>query len=185
MLLSIIRSKPHAAAAGVFAVLASTALPSRALDGVSFEVGSGDGVRMGRAALQWDWKSRMLQGANWHVGGYWDVALGYWNRNDTRPGEHDELYDFGLTPVLRLQPNGLTGPYIEAGIGLHLLSHTSIGDKQMSTAFQFGNHAGVGYRFGPKGSYEIGYRFQHISNAGIKKPNPGVNFHQLRVQYHF
>jgi hypothetical protein len=55
----------------------------------------------------------------------------------------------------------------------------------MSTAFQFGSHIGLGYRFGAKRSYEIGYRFQHISNAGIKKPNPGINFHQVRVQYHF
>ncbi len=43
---------------------------------------------------------------------------------------------------------------------------------------------GVGYRFDRKG-FEIGYRFQHISNAGIKEPNDGINFHQLRLQYHY
>ena len=166
-------------------LLASAAFPARALDGMSLEAGSGEGIRTGRVALQWDWTSRWLQSTNWHLGGYWDVALGYWHRNDTGPGQHDDLFDFGLTPVLRLQPNGRSGPYVEAGVGLHLLSRTSIGDKQMSTALQFGNHIGVGYRFGAKGSYEVGYRFQHISNAGLKKPNPGINFHQLRVQYHF
>jgi hypothetical protein len=169
----------------LLALLACAAAPVRALDGASFEIGSGDGVDMGRAAFQWDWRARWLQTGNWHLGGYWDVALGYWNRNDTAPGQHDDLFDFGVTPVLRFQPNGLAGPYVEAGVGLHLLSRTSIGDKQMSTAVQFGSHAGVGYRFGAKGSYEIGYRFQHLSNAGIKKPNAGINFHQLRVQYHF
>jgi hypothetical protein len=169
----------------VLALLALAAAPARALDGVSFEVGGGDDIKMGRAALQWDWSTRLLRGANWHVGGYWDVALGYWNSDHSRPGRHDELFDFGLTPVLRLQPNALAGPYVEAGLGLHVLSHTSIGDKQMSTAVQFGSHIGVGYRFGAKRSYEVGYRFQHVSNAGIKKPNPGINFHQIRVQYHF
>jgi hypothetical protein len=46
-------------------------------------------------------------------------------------------------------------------------------------------HIGLGCRFGGKRSYEVGYRFQHMSNAGIKRPNAGMNFHQLRVQYHF
>jgi opacity protein-like surface antigen len=90
-----------------------------------------------------------------------------------------------LTPVFRLQPNALAGPYVEAGIGFHLLSHSSIGDNRLSTAFQFGSHVGVGYRFGAKHSFEVGYRFQHISNAGIKDPNAGMNFHQVRAQYHF
>jgi hypothetical protein len=84
-----------------------------------------------------------------------------------------------------MQPNGLVGPFIEAAVGFHLLSHTSIGDRRMSTAFQFGNHIGVGYRFGAKAHYELGYRFQHLSNASIKRPNPGINFHQIRLQYHF
>ena len=53
----------------------------------------------------------------------------------------------------------------------------------MSTAFQFGNHIGVGYRFGAKGSYDLGYRFQHLSNASIKRPNAGINFNQVRLQY--
>ncbi len=113
------------------ALLACTAVTARALGGVAFELGSGDGVKTGRAALQRDWNSRWLQSANWRVGGYWDVALGYWNWNNTAPGLHEELFDFGLTPVLRLQPNGLAGPYVEAGIGLHLLSHSSIGERRM------------------------------------------------------
>jgi hypothetical protein len=167
------------------ALLVAQAAPARPLDGVAFEAGSGDGLNMGRAAVQWDWRARWLQTSSWHVGGYWDVALGYWNRNDSGPTEHDELFDFGWTPVVRLQPNGLAGPYIEAGLGLHLLSHSSIGDKRMSTALQFGSHIGVGYRFGAKRSYQVGYRFQHMSNGGFKKPNPGINFHQVRVQYHF
>jgi hypothetical protein len=24
-----------------------------------------------------------------------------------------------------------------------------------------------------------------LSNSGIKEPNQGINFHQLRLQYHF
>ena len=166
-------------------VCSFAALPARAVDGVAFEIGSGDGVDMARVGVQWDWNKRWFQGANWHLGGYWDVAAGYWHRGDVRAGEHDEIFDIGVTPVFRIQPNSLIGPYVEAAIGFHLLSHTSIGDRRMSTAFQFGDHLGVGYRFGARGSFDLGYRFQHLSNASIKRPNPGINFHQIRLQYRF
>jgi lipid A 3-O-deacylase len=155
------------------------------IDSFAVEIGSGDSVDMARIAVQRDWRVRWFQRGNWHLGGYWDLALGYWDRGRVAPGQHDNLFDFSLTPVFRIQPNGLVGPYIEAAIGFHFLSHTSIGDRRMSTAFQFGDHIGIGYRFGAKSHYELGYRFQHLSNAGIKHPNPGINFHQIRLQYHF
>lgn len=158
--------------------------PSYAVDGVSVEVGGGDGADLGRIGVQWDWKARWLQGRNWHVGGYWDLGLGYWH-GSAPPGLNEDLVEAGLTPVLRLQRNELSGPYLEGGIGFHLLSRTSLGEKRFSTAFQFGNHIGAGYRFGSKRAYDLGYRFQHLSNAGIKRPNRGINFHQIRLQYHF
>ncbi|HYL90521.1 MAG TPA: acyloxyacyl hydrolase, partial [Burkholderiales bacterium] len=36
------------------------------------------------------------------------------------------------------------------------------------------------YRFD---RYDVSMRLQHLSNAGIKNPNPGVNFLQVRFQY--
>ena len=160
--------------------------PARALDGFAVEIGTGDdSVDMARIAAQWDWKKRWFQGANWHLGGYWDVGVGYWHDGSVAAGQHEDIYDLGLTPVFRIQPNDLAGPYVEAGIGVHLLSHSSIGGRNMSTAFQFGDHVGLGYRFGPKAGYDLGYRFQHLSNAGIKHPNPGINFHQIRLRYNF
>jgi hypothetical protein len=166
-------------------LMVCSAAPAHAVDGVAFEIGSGDSVDMARVAVQWHWKKRWFQGANWHLGGYWDIAFGYWHRGSARPGEHEDLYEIGLTPVFRVQPNGLVGPYVEAAIGLHLLSHTSIGDRRMSTNYQFGDHVGLGFRFGAKAHYDLGYRFQHLSNASIKRPNPGINFHQIRLQYNF
>ena len=172
----------------ILTVLACASAPAHALEGMSLELGNGDGVDMGRVGVQWgSWKApwRWAQGANWHLGGYFEGALGYWRYGGATPSQHGELYELGLTPALRVQPNSLRGPYVEAGLGIHLLSHSSIGDTRMSTAFQFGNHIGVGYRFGAKGSYDLGYRFQHLSNASIKRPNAGINFHQIRAQYNF
>jgi hypothetical protein len=159
--------------------------PAYCVDGFAAEIGNGESVDMGRISVQWDWNRRLLQWSDWHLGGYWDLAAGYWRRGSVAAGENRDLYDLGFTPVFRIQPNGLAGPYAELAVGFHLLSETSIGDKHMSTNFQFGDHVGVGYRFGTKQAYDLSYRFQHLSNAGIKNPNPGINFHQIRLQYHF
>ena len=171
--------------AGLLVTALLAAGPARAIDGISAEAGRGDDVNMGRLGVQWDWQARWFQGKSWHLGGYWDAAIGYWHQSDVGPGQHSSIVDLGLTPVFRIQPNGLVGPFVEAAIGFHLLSHSSIGGRRMSTAFQFGDHIGVGYRFGAKQSVEVAYRFQHLSNGSVKRPNPGINFNQIRVQYHW
>ncbi|OGA40750.1 MAG: hypothetical protein A3G24_20355 [Betaproteobacteria bacterium RIFCSPLOWO2_12_FULL_62_13] len=163
---------------------AAAGAPSHAIDGMSIEGGRGDATDMGRVGVQWDWKARWFQGRDWHLGGYWELAAGYWRRS-AAPGFNKDITEVGLTPVFRLQQNDRRGPYLEGAIGFHLLSSTTIGDKRLSTRFQFGDHVGAGVRFGAKGEYDFGYRFQHLSNGSIKKPNNGINFHQIRFQYHF
>jgi len=31
----------------------------------------------------------------------------------------------------------------------------------------------------------LGYRYQHLSNLSIGDSNPGINFHLVRLGYHF
>jgi hypothetical protein len=164
---------------------------ARAVDGMSFELGtdasSNASVDMGRIGLQWDWAKRWAVGSDWHLGGYWDLGLGYWS-NDSADRTHKSISEIGFTPVFRLQQTapGALAPYLEAGIGAHVLSHTSVSPgRRFSTMFQFGEHVGLGLRFVMRNANDIGYRFQHLSNADIKKPNQGINFHQIRFQYHF
>jgi len=157
--------------------------PAHAVTGVAVEGGK-DGADMARVGIQWDWKHRWFEGREWHLGGYWDLALGYWKRNSVL-GLNEDITEIGLTPVFRLQRNELKGAYLEAGIGAHLLSRTSLDIKRFSTMFQFGEHIGAGYRFGARGALDLGYRFQHLSNCDIKQPNSGINFHQIRLQYHY
>ena len=160
------------------------AMSAAAVDGVSFEGGRGDGATMARAGLQWNYDKQWLKGDRWHVGGYWDLSAGHWRR-DALALQNDSLTEIGLTPTLRLQQNDGKGLYANAGIGFHLLSKTSLGGKRFGTAFQFGNHLGVGYRWGPKNAFDLGLRYQHLSNASIKQPNNGINFTQARMQYWF
>ncbi len=162
-----------------------------ATDGISFEYGDSDSsnsrLKLYRVAAQWDWNKKLIEVGNWHLGGYWEADLGYWdNRSNGRTNR--ELFDIGFTPVFRFQQNSITGlsPYAELAVGLHFLSRTSVStQRQFGSSFTFGDHVGAGLRFGDKGRYDIGYRYQHLSNAGIKEPNQGINFHQLRLQYHF
>ena len=70
--------------------------------------------------------------------------------------------------------------YLEAGFGGYLLSKTvNNEDTRMPSAFEFGSHLGVGFRLAK--NHTIGLGLQHLSNAGIKQPNGGIDL--LLVQY--
>lgn len=149
------------------------ATQAQALDSISGEIGSGTRhVDMWRLGAQWKQKQpRRLEGTHFRV--YWDASVGTWD------GDIGSLVDFGLTPVLRY--GGKHGPYADGGIGFHLLSDTHISSAiDFSTKFQFGDHIGAGWRFE---RYDFALRLQHLSNAGVRNPNPGINFLQFRIQY--
>jgi len=83
-------------------------------------------------------------------------------------------FDLHATPVWRAD---YARTYVEAGIGAYLLSHTINNDTtHMSTSFEFGSHLGAGLRIGERRDIRVGIALQHLSNAGIKEPNSGVNF---------
>ncbi len=176
----------------LFAAALIAASPAAfAIDSMSIEYGHSDSgnvsVNMGRVGVQWSWNKKLVEAGNWHLGGYWESDFGYWSNNSAAK-TNSSLVDFGFTPVFRIQQTTLSpiSPYVEAGVGMHLLSKTSVStQRQFGSAFQFGDHVGAGVRFGDKGRYDVGYRYQHLSNAGIKGPNQGINFHELRLQYHF
>ncbi len=50
---------------------------------------------------------------------------------------------------------------------------------------QLGDHLAAGWQFGPRRDHELTLRIQHFSNAGIRHPNPGENFVQLRYARRF
>ena len=177
-------NKKLAAAALAAAFCAPAAL---AQDGLSVELGNGRATDLWRLGAQWNWKSRWFDHGNWTVGGYWDVSVGAWSGHSGAGGNTD-LVDFGLTPVFRLQQRERSGlaPYLEGAIGFHLLSKTRINaNRAFGSSFQFGDHVGIGVRFGSRHQYDLSLRYQHVSNADLKKPNNGIDFTQLRLQYHF
>jgi lipid A 3-O-deacylase len=158
----------------------AVAAPAHAVDGAALEIGRGDErSELLRASVQWQWQRRWFNGSGWHLGGYWDASVGAWTTDKT-------LIDFGLTPVFRLQRSASSGPYLEAAIGFHLLSDLSVTRTRIfGSSFQFGDHFAAGWRFGERGRYDLSVRIQHLSNGGIKKPNPGINFALLRFAWEF
>jgi hypothetical protein len=161
------------------------------IDSVSIEAGNtfddkGKDTNMGRLGVQWNWNEPLFKNDSVVLKGYWDASVGYWHTKDSA-GTHS-VGDFGITPVLRLQTNGSDKfvPFVELGIGAHYLTEKTITqNKQFSTNFQFGDHVAAGIKFGERDAFAIAYRLQHLSNAGIDHPNPGINFHQIRLDYNF
>lgn len=152
--------------------------PAHALTGSALELGTGDnGTEMARVTLRWNWDKLWRVGQNWNATGFWEVGLGYWNGAGAGARK---LWDLGVTPVFRLSPND-SSFYLEGAIGVHFLSETRINDRRaFGSSFSFGDHVGFGRTFGDKNRYDLGYRFQHVSNADLAKPNDGINFHQVR-----
>jgi lipid A 3-O-deacylase len=136
------------------------------------------------ATWPWAWQRQFRGGT---VAGYWEASFGRWSttRDDVRSSAW--VTQAGVTPVVRWRPQSWGGDwYVEGGIGANVLlpiyrSH----DKRFSTAFNFGDHVAIGRRFGAAHEHELSLRVQHFSNAGIKKPNPGEDFLQLRYSHRF
>jgi lipid A 3-O-deacylase len=146
-----------------------------ALDSVSVEAGRGTSqTNLVRVGLQWQGHRKAFENSSWQIVHYIDLGFGGWN------GEHGTVYDLGFTPVFRFQ-RANRSLYFEAAVGFHMISDLAFkGDVETSTRFQFGDHIGVGIM---NGRYDWSLRLQHLSNAGIRDPNPGINFLQLRLQY--
>ncbi|MDY0136328.1 MAG: acyloxyacyl hydrolase [Thiomicrospira sp.] len=113
---------------------------------------------------------------------HWEVDLAYWQSRLTQPKSKDG-YTFSVTPVLsyRLTRVALT-PYLETGIGLAYISNSTMENIDKSTNFQFTEILGVGVQLA---DWRLGYRYRHISNAGISLPNNATDIHSVHLSYQF
>jgi len=172
-------------------LLLSTRVEAGIIDGVSIDLGKSASTNCDltliRVGVQKNWQKQWFKEGAWHVGGYWDLSLGYWD-NQSAEKTNSGILDIGLTPTFRLEQNdpSAVSPYLEAAVGVHFLSHSSVSaHREFGSSFQFGDHVGAGIRFGRNHAYDLSYRFQHLSNAGIKAPNQGINYNQVRFGVHF
>lgn len=133
-----------------------------------------------------DWRSHWAL-AGGRLGGYWEGSVAEWSYRAAGSGGRGHLTQFAVKPVLRYRPNDGTSPWFaEAGIGLTATNRVYRTDRKMfSSRFDFGDHLALGRSFGDAGRHEVALRIEHFSNGGLREPNPGETFLQLRYAYRF
>lgn len=158
-----------------------------AVDGMSVEAGNGDATNTARVGAVWNFDHPWFTEGNWQVAGFWEAMAGQW-QGHSGYGNNQTVTDIGLTPVFRFEQkkSGAFSPYLEGAIGFHLISPAFVNaQRRFGSSFQFGDHVGFGVRLGEHQQFDLGYRFQHLSNGGIKKPNQGINLNEVHLIYHF
>lgn len=159
------------------------AAPVHAVDGYIAELGVGSDLEAIRVGKIRQWNSQWFEEGHWHLTGYWEGSLGLIH---SARGTGNNAADLGITPVFRLRPNALGGtqPYWDVALGFHLLSRVSLDNKhKLGSALQLAPLVGVGVTFGEKSQFDLGYRFQHLNNAGLVEPNDGLSLHQVRLTF--
>ncbi|RKT25956.1 lipid A 3-O-deacylase [Paraburkholderia sp. RAU2J] len=167
-------------------LLVAPRLASAGQFGLQVAAGAADHhVKKFELGVAWDPGLYWWQIGDWHFALIGEAHAAWWHTNEGNV--HGDIGEIGVTPVIRfIKISGWVRPFVEVGAGIRLLSSPRIAsDFTLGTAFQFAEMAGVGVQFGHRQQYVAGYRFQHISNGGIKEPNPGINFSQLYLQYNF
>ncbi|MDB6121830.1 MAG: putative exported protein [Pedosphaera sp.] len=147
-----------------------------------FVLGAGPGMRvlasheahdLGLAFFHYAWILSDVKGEGRWYRGNWEIRGEAFGGMEFRPRR---AYVAGVAPILRY--NFATGtrwmPFFDLGAGL---SATDIGRPDLSTTFEFNlqTGAGVHYFWRENSALTFQYRFFHLSNAGIERPNTGVN----------
>jgi lipid A 3-O-deacylase len=136
------------------------------------------------AGVLWPWSWRR-ESHNGELTGMTEAFISHWNARGA--SGRQSFTQFGVVPMFRYRgDHGRSDWFVEAGIGISVMDRLYVTpDKQFSTRWNFVDTAGVGRSFGPERRRELSLRLTHVSNGGIKKPNPGENFLQLRYAVRF
>lgn len=139
---------------------------------------TGDSTMTYRLGTQFDFNQSWFASDVGRLTGYWDAAYTYWDGDKTASN-----HSLSFSPVFVYEFAGERfKPYVEAGIGLAAFSSTELESNDLGSSFQFEDRLGFGVRFADQ---EVGVRAMHYSNAGIKKPNDGVESYSLHYRLSF
>lgn len=131
------------------------------------------------AGVAWQW-DRQWRFGDTQATATTEVFASRWRARD------DTVTQLAVLPMLRLRlDHGRSPWFMEGGIGVSLMDdlYRNHG-KRFSTRFNFVDVFAVGRSLGAW-HHEVSVRLAHISNANLKKPNPGEDFLQLRYTVRF
>ncbi len=122
--------------------------------------------------LPWHWDFF----SNWRLQPRADLSAGWLNN------QHSSAFIGTAGPLLEVRP-GKFPLALEAGTSPTVLSRYRFGGTDFGQRFQFTTHVGLVWYLTDRVS--VGCRFQHMSNAGLASPNPGLNLEMRELSYHF
>lgn len=125
-----------------------------------------------RLAWQRPWSRQWLVGESGALSGYHSLSINHWWN------EHESITALGYSPVFRYTQHD-SAWYLRFGIGAAYLSDTQIAGRILGSHFQFEDQFGVGWQ---QGRHDLALVYMHYSNAGIAKPNHGIDL--LLLSYH-
>lgn len=134
--------------------------------------------------LRWPWNDApgiRTSRLSWKI----EATVGVWRSfgaggTDERPVS----LQLGLTPAAVWAFR--SGWFLEAGVGLNAVApRYRAGNRRFGTRLNFGDHVAWGLRFGEGQRHVLQLRVEHFSNAGLRKPNPGEDFAQIRYAWRF
>lgn len=138
------------------------------------------GLRYGRVLASWE--SASLQYT-------FDIlpAAFVFEPNRVRRGD-STIYGAGLSPLgfkLNFGQQSWIKPFLAASVGfLYFEDEVPVRD---SSRFNFTPELGFGAQFflAPRRALTLGYKFHHISNAGLERRNPGMDSHVIYAGFSF
>jgi hypothetical protein len=137
---------------------------------------SGEDFYQAEAFGNWNLPWRWDLGKEWHLQSRLDLSFGWLAERS------DDAAIGTLGPSLVLGRERLPLS-LEGGVSPTFLSRHEFESTNLGSDFQFTTHVGVNWDFAAH--WRLGYRFHHISNAGLASPNPGLNMHLLALSYVF
>jgi Lipid A 3-O-deacylase (PagL) len=125
-----------------------------------------------RLDLPWRWNFA----EQWRLQSRMDASAGWLGR------QGDNAFLGTLGPSLGLR-HKLFPIEFEGGSSPTILNRNRFGDTDFGFPLQFTSFLGVSADMGRH--WAVGYRFQHMSNAGLGSDNPGLNMHMVSFRYRF
>jgi lipid A 3-O-deacylase len=87
-----------------------------------------------------------------------------------------------LGPIVELH-YGKFPVMLEGGASPTWLSRYVFGSTDFGERFQFTSHIGLAWDVTK--NFTVGFRLQHMSDAGLASPNPGLNIEMLSFRFNF
>lgn len=141
-----------------------------------WDAGAGSDFHQAEGFVNWDlpW--------DWDLGSFWQLR----SRADASLGW---LGESGAdAAIVTLGPSLVLGrprlPFsLEGGVSPTILSRADFKSRDFGIPFQFTSHVALNLDIISR--IRLSYRFQHMSNAGLGRHNPGLNMHMFGLSYLF